>query len=183
MSKPSFIQRFLQGICVVCQGFTFVLSQCVMMLASSALVRHLTANFDPFAENGYELLFREFHFEFLCVRWCFNTAMFGFLLAVGCKILHDYQLFDISSDGFEDWHLKIGIAVVLIMTALTLHLLAYLNSTLIGWDNMWGMTVDLVKVLIHRGFYDNQPMEAVSIVILGVGIIFLLWGLIPGAPI
>jgi len=161
------IQRFLRGICVVCQGFTFALSLCVMMLSSSALVRQLTANFDPYAENGYELLFREFHFEFICVRWCFNTALFGFLLAVGCKILHEFHLFDINGDGFERWHLEIGIAVVLIMTALTLHLGAYLNSTLVGWDNMWGMTVDLVKALIHRGFSKNQPMEAASLVILG----------------
>ena len=182
-SEDSDIQRRLQIACLICQGFTFVLSLSVVMLSSSALVRGLTANFDPYAESGYELLFREFHFEFLCARWAFNTAMFGFLLAVGCKILYEFQLFDVNGDGFERWHLEIGIAVVLIMTALTLHLGAYLNSTLIGWANMWDMTLDLVKMLAHRGIHQSHPMEAISLVILAAGMFFLLLGLIPGAQI
>lgn len=177
--EESNIQRSLGVICIVCQGFTFVLSLSVIMLSSSALVRGLTANFNPYAENGYELLFREFHFEFVCVRWCFNTAIFGFLLAVGCKSLHEFQLFDFNSEGYERWHLEVGIAVVLIMTALTLHLGAYLNSTLIGWANMWDMTIDLLKTLLRRGIDENNPMEAVSLVILGAGMFFLFLGLIP----
>ncbi|VEU36849.1 unnamed protein product [Pseudo-nitzschia multistriata] len=154
-----------------------------MMLSSSALVRHLTGNFNPYATNGYELLFREFHFEFLYVRWCFDTALFGFLLAVACKILHDFRLFDINGDDFERWHLELGIAVVLITTALTLHLLAYQNSTLIGWDNMAGMTRDLMKVLFHRGFYSGNLTEGFSLVIFAAGVFFLILGLIPGSQI
>mgnify|MGYP005684297481 CR=1 FL=1 len=81
-------------MCLVCQGFTFVLALSVVMMSSSALVRGLTSNFDPYAVNGYALLYREFHFEFLCTRWCFNTAMFAFMIAVGSKILYEFQLFD-----------------------------------------------------------------------------------------
>jgi hypothetical protein len=129
------IQKFLQGFCMTCQGFSFILSLSVILISTSALTRGLTANFDPYAENGYELLFREFHYEFVVTRWSFTMSMFGFLLAVGAKILYEFELINISSDNFDRSRLEIGIAVVLIMSSLCLHLYSYLNSTLIGWKN------------------------------------------------
>jgi hypothetical protein len=120
----STVQQFLQTMCVLCQGFTFCLSLSVIVLSTSALIRGLTANFDPFAENGYELLFREFHFEFVCVRWAYNMSMFGFLLAVGAKILHEFELFNYESEDFERGHMEMGIAVVLILLAMAMHLFA-----------------------------------------------------------
>lgn len=118
------VQLVLQTICVVFQGFSFILSLSVIILSSSALVRGLTANFDPYAENGYELLFREFHLEFVCVRWAYNMSMFGFLLAVGAKILHEFELFNYESENFERSQLELGIAVVLILSAMGMHLFA-----------------------------------------------------------
>jgi len=57
----------------------------------------------------------------------------------------------------------------------------YTNSTLIGWDNMTDMTLDLIKIIIHRG--KEHGLEAVSLVILAAGLVFLILGLIPGAQI
>ena len=112
----------------------------------------------------YALLYCEFHFKFLCTRWCFHTAMFAFMNAVGSKILYEFQLFDMygttsngngedeADENYEHWQFNIGLAVVLIITVLTLHLGSYLNFTLIGWNNMLDMTIDLIQLLMRRGF-------------------------------
>jgi hypothetical protein len=175
------MQIILQTVCVVFQGFAFALSLSVIVLSSSALVRGLTANFDPYAENGYELLFREFHFEFVCVRWAYNMSMFGFLLAVGAKILFEFELFNYEGENWTRGHLEVGIAVVLILFSLAMHLAAYLNSTLIGWENMTDMTLDMIRMIICRG--KVHTMEALSLAILAVGLFFLILGLIPGSQI
>ena len=108
---------------------------------------------------------------------------------------HEFQLFDMSGttsngngeneadENYEHWQFNIGLAVVLIITALTLHLGSYLNSTLIGWNNMWDMTIDLIQLLIRRGFgkQNNYPLEGLSFLILVLGLIFLILGLIPGS--
>ena len=129
------VQRYLQGLCIGCQFVTFMLSLSVVVFSTSALIRGLTANFDPYAENGYELLFREFHYEFIVTRWSFEMSLFGFLVAVCCKILYEFELFNVTSDDFDRQHLEVGIAIVLIMSSLCLHLFSYINSTLIGWKN------------------------------------------------
>jgi hypothetical protein len=112
-----------------------MLSLTVVVFSTAALIRGLTANFDPHAENGYELLFREFHYEFIVTRWSFQISLFGFLMAVCCKILYEFQLFNVASPNFDRQHLEIGIAIILVMSSLCLHLFSYINSTLIGWKN------------------------------------------------
>jgi hypothetical protein len=51
-------------------------------------------------------------------------SMFGFLLAVGAKILHEFELFNYESEDFERGHMEMGIAVVLILLAMAMHLFA-----------------------------------------------------------
>jgi hypothetical protein len=70
------------------------------MLSTTALIRSLAEDFDCFAENGYELLFREFHFEFVCVQWPFMVSLFGFLLAATARVLHQFKLFNVTGDNF-----------------------------------------------------------------------------------
>ena len=48
-TKESDMQQLLGSMCLVCQGFTFVLALSGVMMSSSALVRGLTSNFDPYA--------------------------------------------------------------------------------------------------------------------------------------
>jgi hypothetical protein len=177
----SIIQTRLQTACLVCQGFTFVLSMNVIVLSSSALVRILTANFDPFAENAYEMLFREFHYEFVSVRWSFNVSMYGFLIAVTLKILYEFELFNVNADDYVRDHLELGIAVVLLMVAFYLHLTAYVNQTLIGWSNQYTMTGDLLKILVQRG--KHSVREPLSLLLAGLGVVFLIMAFIPGAQI
>ena len=129
------VQQYLQGFCVGCQFISFMLSLSVVVFSTAALIRGLTANFDPYAENGYELLFREFHYEFIVTRWSFQVSLFGFLAAVCSKILYEFQLFNVASPNFDRQHLEIGIAIILVMSSLALHLISYMNSTLIGWKN------------------------------------------------
>lgn len=176
--NTSRVQLFLEGSALVCQGFTFVLSLSVVMMSTSALIRGLAANFDPNAESGYALLFREFHYEFLCVRWSFNVAMLSFLLAVGAKVLYQFGLFDGGNGGNG---MEVGISVVLVMAALILNLYSYVSTTLIGWDSMTDMTAELCRTQVRRG--RQQPVETVSFVMLAAGLVFLVVGLIPGAQV
>lgn len=46
---------------------------------------------------------------------------------------------------------------------------------------MLDMTFDLIRMILHRG--KNHALEAISLVILAVGLFFLVLGLIPGAQI
>lgn len=176
------IQCFLHTVYVTCQGFSFVLSLIVIIMSSTALIRSLAADFDPFAENGYELLFREFHYEFVSVRWCFLVALFGFIVAVAARILHEFQLFDVTAENFERRYLEMGVAVCLLMTALMLHLFGYINRTMIGWNNFWDMTLDLIRLMVQRGSC-QEPLEPISLFVACVGLIFLVLAMIPGSQI
>jgi len=176
------IQKFLQILYLASMGFSFVLSMNVLILSTSALIRSLAENFDSYAETGYELLFREFHFEFVCVRWSFMTSLFGFLLAVTARILYEFELFHVTSSNHQPYHLELGIAVCLIMTSLLLHLSSYVNSTLIGWSNIWVMTLDMLKIIARRGSW-KQPLEPISLALLILGLLFILLALIPGSQL
>ena len=100
------IQRLLLTICLACQGVSFVLSMNVIVLSTQALTWSLTGNFDSVAETGYEFLFREFHFEFVSVRWSFIVSLYGFLCAVTAKILYGFELFNIHGDSISSWALE-----------------------------------------------------------------------------
>jgi hypothetical protein len=174
------VQKFLQIAYLVFMGVSFMLSMNVIVLSTSALVGSLAENYDCLAETGYDLLFREFHYEFVCVQWSFMWSLFGFLVAVVVRILFEYELFHISSESFEWYQLQLGVAVCLIMTSLMLHSLSYLNTTLVGWNNMWAMTVDMLKMIAQskRGSL-SQPLEPISLMVLLVGFVFLLLASLP----
>lgn len=177
------IQRQLLILCLVCQGISFVLSMNVIVLSTQALTRSLTGNFDPFAETGYEFLFREFHFEFVSVRWSFIVSLYGFLLAVTAKILYAFELFNVQGDHYQRNHLELGIGVCLLMSSLLAHLHSYVNSTMIGWNSLWHMTCDMLQMLVRRGKEIQSPLEPISLVLLFLGLLFLILALIPGAQI
>mmetsp|Transcript_15597 Transcript_15597/g.29029 ORF Transcript_15597/g.29029 Transcript_15597/m.29029 type:complete len:323 (+) Transcript_15597:75-1043(+) len=179
----SSIQLNLQAACLICQGLTFVLATNVIILSSSSLVRVLTADFDPFAENPYEMLFREFHFEFVSIRWSFLVSLYGFLVAVTLKTLYQFELFNIYADNYERYRLELGIAVVLLMSALYMQLSAYVNSTLIGWNGIMDMTIDMLKMLLKRGSERKTWREPTSLVVAIAGLAFLILAFIPGAQI
>jgi len=179
-NDESDIQRQLQLICLLFQGLSFVLSVHVIFLCTSALVRSLTNNFDPYAENGYEFLFREFHFEFVCVQWSFQVSLFGFLMAVTAKILYGFELFNTQSEHYDQKHWQLGIGVCLVMFSLMIHLFSYMNSTLVGWNSMLGMTWDLITMLMRRSIDGGRWAEQFSLLMAIVGLIFLGLALIPG---
>ncbi|CAB9511734.1 expressed unknown protein [Seminavis robusta] len=179
----SSIQRQLQLICLLCQGLSFVLSMNVIVLCSQALVRGLTGNFDPFSETGYEFLFREFHFEFVCVRWSFLVSCFGFLLAVTAKILYSFELFNFSSESYERNHLELGVGVCLVMASLMTHLASYVNSTMVGWKSMTDMSLDMIRMLVTRAKGMERPLEPFSLFMALIGVLFIILALIPGAQI
>lgn len=180
------LQRQLQTFCLICQGVSFVLSMNVIMLTTQALTRALTGDFDPFAETGYEFLFREFHFEFVCVRWSFIVSIYGFLLAVTAKILYGFELFNVEAESFERSYLELGIGVTLVMASLMIHLHSYVNRTLVGWSSFGNMTYDLLRMLLTRGKESDGSrkfMEPFSLLLAAIGLIFLFLALIPGAQI
>eukprot|EP00539_Tryblionella_compressa_P002745 CAMPEP_0178740502 /NCGR_PEP_ID=MMETSP0744-20121128/4626_1 /TAXON_ID=913974 /ORGANISM="Nitzschia punctata, Strain CCMP561" /LENGTH=286 /DNA_ID=CAMNT_0020393283 /DNA_START=4 /DNA_END=864 /DNA_ORIENTATION=- len=177
------VQRQLQILCLLCQGLAFILSMNVVFLSSSALVRSLSNNYDPYAESGYDFLFREFHFEFVCVQWSFQVSLFGFLLAVTAKILYAFELFDFQGENYDRNRLELGIGVCLCMGSLMIHLFSYVNSTLVGWNNLFDMTRDLMNILVKRGADGDKRLEPLSLVVALVGLVFVTLALIPGEQI
>jgi hypothetical protein len=108
-------------------------------------------------------------------------SMLGFLLAVGSKILYEFELFNFESENFQRTHAELGIAVVLIISALAMHLFAYMNSTLVGWENYFDMTLDLLRMIYQRG--KTHYMEAASLIVLFVGLLFLILAMIPRSQV
>ena len=110
------------------------------------------------------------------------VALFGFIVAVADRILHQFQLFHLEAENFERRYLEMGIAVCLLMTALMLHLFGYINKTMIGWNNFWDMTLDLIKLTLQRGSY-QEPLQPFIMVVAFLELIFLVLAAIPGCQI
>lgn len=106
-----------------------------------------------------------------------RLSLYGFLVAVTLKILYEFELLDVYADDYDRSSLELGIAVV----AFYIHLTAYVNQTLIGWNNQYDMTIDLLKMLVQRG--QDTIREPVSLAVAVMGLIFLILAFIPGAQI
>lgn len=139
------IDLMLRSIYHLAIAFSFFMAINVVLICTAGLTKNLAGGFDPMAASGYRLLNREFHYEFVVTRWSFFVSLFSFLVAVTSRILYEYKLFS-TKGKLAVRRKRIGLAVCLWMSALLFHLIAFINSTLYCWNNLWGMTLELIKV-------------------------------------
>mmetsp|Transcript_33496 Transcript_33496/g.77203 ORF Transcript_33496/g.77203 Transcript_33496/m.77203 type:complete len:233 (+) Transcript_33496:71-769(+) len=167
--------KALQFIYHLAITLCFLLSVNTIIISTAANTKSLYGGFDTMAESGYNLLNREFHYEFVSTRWSFLVSLMSFLIATTGRFVYEFRLFTPSFDEPKSVQIKrkvMGTAVCLLMSSLLLHLLAFINSTLFCWNNLLDMTIDLVKVIVKKGSW-KKPLEPISIAlaISGIGLL------------
>jgi hypothetical protein len=136
-------------------SFLCSLSTVVISTASSVAILHDT--FDHFAISGYELLKREFSFEFLTCRLGFLSSLLSFLMGATCRALIEYNL-------FREERREGAVAVIFAMVGSISWLFSYVNSTLYCWPHLPAMTVDFVKLVWQRARSTGRPLATLSMI-------------------
>lgn len=125
---------------------SFFLSVNTVVIATAAATKNLNGGYNPMATSGYALLSDVFRYEFLLTRWSYLVSLLSFLMATTNRILYGFQLFSFPDEARAKRMKAVGVAVCLFMSALVLHLLGYVNTTLFGLDNLLVMTLEVLKV-------------------------------------
>jgi hypothetical protein len=107
---------------------------------TSASVKILHGGFDPIAATPYDLLVRNFEFEFLSVRWTFLTSIFCFLIGTGTQGIVQFDLLG-----------KKRVLAIFIgaLTNMTCFLVLYVNNNIFDYGSMIGMGVHFLEVSIE----------------------------------
>jgi len=131
--------------------WSFLLSVNTVVISTAAATKNLNGGYSPIATSGYALLSDVFRYEFLITRWSYLLSLLSFLMATTNRILYEFKLFSFPDEKREKRMKFVGVAVCLFMSALVLHLVGYINTTLYGLNNLIFMTWEVLKV----SFNDN----------------------------
>jgi hypothetical protein len=156
----------LLRVYLVSMLISFTLSLTTIIISTGADISLIHGGFDRMAETAYQLLRREFDYEFSVTRWSFLVSLLSFLSGVTVRIVLQFKLLMRQRRN----HL---IGVVGAMTAVVTHLLSYVNQTLYCWPNLFAMTVHVVKLIMQRATTGQHPLEIISVLSTVVGIVFL----------
>jgi len=118
-------------------AYNFSMSTVVVSTAADVTVLH--GGFNPMAYSAYELMKREFEFEYVSVRWSFLMSLFSFLGGVTSRAVLEFGLLQ-AERRRALWF------VLLCFISLASHLFSYINQTLYCWPNLVSMTWYYCKV-------------------------------------
>jgi hypothetical protein len=125
-----------------CLSMTAVLtstSASTMLLLQKYQVVVTTTDANHHTMDVYSFLRSVMDFEFTMTRWSFLTSLFCFLSAATGRVVLEFDL----------WTKKRRLAGVMVfskMTAVLTLLLSNVNTSLYGWNNLWGMGKDVAMV-------------------------------------
>lgn len=141
----------------------FILSLIVLVISSTAEINIYRGEFKPLAENTFEFLNKEFHFELAAVRWCFLGSVFSLLKGLGCHLLLEYNL-------LKEGKRTVGTIVFTFMVSVLSGLLSYMNTTgtMRPWNNLFCMTLDLVKMAWIDSLSLQKPLSILSLLSSGI---------------
>ena len=133
------LARFLVQLSQVCFITSFMLAICGIVVSMIAQGNILLKRFDPVATNVYNVLMREFEFEFTAIRWSFLVSTLSLFVGLICTVLLGNDLF------YQD---KMGEKTLVMMALFSIMsgILSYINTNLFSWDNIFNMTGKLIKV-------------------------------------
>jgi hypothetical protein len=84
-TKPTFAVLSLVSV------MAFVLSLDVIATATMASTSILHGRFNQIAENAYQLMVREFEYDFVTTRWSFLVSLFCFLGVVTSRLMLEFD--------------------------------------------------------------------------------------------
>ena len=136
----------------------FVLSLNAVITCTVATTSILHHDFNPMAKTPYELLQREFEYEFVTTRWSICISLLLFILIVTVRTLLEFNLLT------DPARKNTGKFVILSSIALLAQLLSYINTTLHSWSNLCTMTVYLFKnLIVMKAIEEPTMMRLVAI--------------------
>lgn len=150
-----------------CVLVSFMLSLCTLATATAAGVTIMHGNFDPMAASAYQLLFREFEFEFTTTRLSYLSSLLSFILGVLSRTLVEFNLLD--KKRREE-----ALVVCFAMAALVTHIWSYINSTLYSNQSLIGMALQLTKMTLSRALLEHRPLQILSVGCSVVSTAFLI---------
>lgn len=158
------LEQWVVTMCHLHLFISFVLSIIVLILSTSTEVHIYRDEFMPVAENTYELLNNQFHFEFAAIRWCFISCAFTLLRGAACHILLEFNL-------LRKENLREAAIVFTGMVSVLSGLFSYINNAgtlLLPWHDWFSMTKDLAKMIWINAFSLRKPFRVVSAVSFGL---------------
>jgi hypothetical protein len=136
-----------------------------VIVTSTAVVETIMfGNENPMASSAFELMTREYEFEFLMTRWSFFVSLFTFLVSVAARALLSFELLNAK---------RVSSAVLVLSSfgGLLFHLLAFVNARLFSFNNMAEMTWAVFSLWFHRSLTGRGPCEMASIACLVISVI------------
>ena len=147
MDNKSPVEQVLLRLYHVILTISWILSMTTIVFSTAAGVTFMYGDFDPMATSAYELLLREFHFEYISARFSFLTSIVLFFVAVCNRVILEFGLYTKEKKN-------LGLAAAFVVLASTTHITSFINSTLYSYPNLFMMGLEVVKVsMILRVLY------------------------------
>lgn len=150
-------EKFLIKLYRLLTWTAFTLALSAVITCTIASVRILGGEFDPMAGTAFELLRREFEYEFVCTYWSFAVSLLCFVIIVTLRFVLEFNL--LRSEDRTDTAKFVGFSSV----ALVAHLVSDLNEALFSYSNLWKMTLSLVRIVVGRVVEEPTAMRIVAL--------------------
>jgi len=117
------------------------------------------------AESVFDLLVRDFEYEYLLTRWSFFTSVFSFLGCITSRCLLEFNL-------LSKKRMLSALLVLALNGSLGLHLLSFVNHRLTNCPNMFAMTAQVARLYVDRSLHSRDPfaMASFAMVVASIGI-------------
>lgn len=135
---------------------SFLLSLNVIVTATATTTAIMFGGKNPIATTAFELMKREFEFEFLMCRWSFFASLFTFLGSVAARALLQFEL-------LHKKRLTSALLVISSFGGLFFHLLAFVNARLFCYNNYGEMTWAVFAMWFQRSIAGRGPCELASL--------------------
>jgi len=145
----------------------FALALSTIIISTSATITMLHGRYDPRAETAYQLLRREFDYEFSVTRWSFLVALLCFILGVTNRVILEFDLLQKS----RKYHL---LAFMSTMTAVISNMLSYINRTLYSWPSLWQLTKHVISLIFPESLTEGLKGSPLQMLTLASASIALL---------
>lgn len=123
------------------------------------------------AESVFDLLVRDFEYEYLLTRWSFFTSMFSFLGSIMSRCLLEFNL-------LSKKRILSALLVLALNGSLGLHLLSFVNQRLTNCPNMFAMTAQVARMYVDKSLHSLDPFAmgsfAMAVASIGIAIAMFL---------
>lgn len=119
---------------------------------------------NPIATSPYELMKREYEFEFLMTRWSFYMSLFTLLGAIACRALIEFDL-------LQQDRIRSALVIISAFSGLFFHLLSFVNERIYCYNNMTEMTIDVFLMWFRKTVASNGICELTSMACFTISVI------------